>query len=136
MHAMLSVGRVMRRHAAGDALEPASFWVLKNLAEDSMRITELATCIHLDTSTVSRHLTQLERAGLIERSPDPQDGRAQRVGLSAEGRRQLRAAMDRRRELMISSLQGWTDEEIDAFNHLLARFVGSLEHLTTDLSPS
>lgn len=132
LHAMLSVGRLMRQHAAGDPLDPASFWLLKNLAEDAMRVTDLASCSHLDPSTVSRHLTQLERTGLIERSPDLSDRRAQRVDLSGEGRRQLQAAMDRRRDLLVRSFEGWPDHDIDTLDRLLARFVDSIEHVTTD----
>ena len=136
MHAVLSIGRLMRQHATGDPLEPATFWLLKNLAEGSMRITDLAACSHLDTSTVSRHLSQLERTALIERSPDPQDGRAQRVGLSAAGRDRLQAAMDRRRDLLIHSFEGWPTDEIDEFDRLLSRFVDGIEHLTTELQPA
>ena len=50
-----------------------------------MRVTDLAGCANLDTSTVSRHVAQLQRTGLIERTPDPDDRRAQRVELTAAG---------------------------------------------------
>lgn len=131
LDAVLSVARLMRQHAADDPLDPASFWLLKNLAEDAMRVTDLASCTHLDPSTVSRHLTQLERTGLIERSPDLSDRRAQRVDLSGEGRRQLQAAMARRRDLLVRSLKGWPDHDIDTFDRLLARFVDGIAHVTT-----
>ena len=133
LHAVLSIGRLMRQRSAGDQHEPATFWLMKNLAEDSMRVTDLASSTHLDTSTVSRHVSQLERAGLVERAPDPQDGRAQRVGLSAEGRSQLQAALDRRREALIRSFDGWDAADVHDLDRLLGRFVHSIENLTSDL---
>lgn len=133
LHAMLSMGRLIRQRGTGDDLEPATFWLLKNLVDGSLRVTALATCTHLDTSTVSRHVSQMERAGLIERTPDPDDGRAQRVALSEEGRHQLQAAMDRRRERLARSMDGWDTADILDFDRLLGRFVTSIENLTADL---
>ncbi len=72
-----------------------------------MRITELAGLVNLDPSTVSRHVAQLERSGLIERTPDPDDGRAQLVTVTDEGQQKLEAAFARRRELLARSLAEW-----------------------------
>jgi len=134
MHAMMSVGRLMRSRTSPDDLDPGTFWLLKTLAsEGSMRVTDLATYVNLDTSTVSRHVSQLHRSGLIERTQDPADGRAQRVGLSNEGRRVLHASMDKRRTLLQRSFQGWTDDDIQHLDRLLARFVGGMENQNSDL---
>ena len=130
LNAVLSIGRLMRQRNAADPHEPATFWLLKNLAQDSMRVTELASSTRLDTSTISRHVSQLERAGLVERTPDPLDGRAQRVGLSPEGRRQLQAALDRRREALTRSFDGWDAADVHDLDRLLGRFVRSIENLT------
>ena len=76
----------MRQRAQGETLDTGSFWLLKTLATSGpLRVTDLAVCANLDVSTVSRHVAQLHSAGLIERTPDPVDGRAQRVKLSAPG---------------------------------------------------
>ncbi len=134
MHAMMRFGRVMRHRIPGDTLEQGTFWLLKSLATDgAMRVTDLAGCTNLDTSTVSRHVTQLERAGLIERTPDPDDRRAQLVTLSAEGRTHLEAGFRRRRELLTRSLEGWEPTDVAQLDRLLARFVGDIESLNADL---
>jgi DNA-binding MarR family transcriptional regulator len=134
MHALMSIGRLMSQRASGSALEPGTFWLLKTLAkQDSMRVTDLAGCANLDTSTVSRHVTQLHRAGLIDRTPDPDDGRAQRVGLSAEGRRTLQNAMDQRRAVLRRSFEGWDADDIQHLDRLLARFVSSIDNQNADL---
>ena len=134
MHAMMRFGRVMRHRVPGDTLEQGTFWLLKNLdTHGAMRVTNLAGCSNLDTSTVSRHVTQLERAGLIVRTPDPDDRRAQLVELSAEGREHLQAGFRRRRELLTSSLAGWSADGLSQLEHLLVRFVDDIESLKTDL---
>ena len=130
LHTAMSIGRLMRQRVAGDGLEPATYWVLKHLAPASMRITELATSIQLDTSTVSRHVTQLERAGLVGRSQDPDDGRAQRIGLTEEGRAQLEASLDRRRSALAASFEGWDPADVAELDRLLGRLVAGIETRT------
>ncbi len=134
MHALMSFGRVMKHRIPGDTLEVGTFWLLKTLAtQGSMRVTELAAITNLDTSTVSRHVTQLQRDGFIARTPDPDDRRAQRVELSGEGREHLQASYRRRRALLINSLDGWDLADIDQFEHLLTRFVSGIETPIPDL---
>jgi DNA-binding MarR family transcriptional regulator len=126
----MTIGRLMRQRLPGDQLEPATYWVLKHLMEGSRRITALASSTQLDTSTVSRHVTQLEQAGLVERSQDPDDGRAQRVGLTAEGRAQLEASTSRRREVLTASLEGWNAADLAQLERLLGRLAAGVESRT------
>lgn len=133
LHAVMSIGRMMRQRRTGDPLEPAAVWLLKNLAGGAMRVTDLASSAHLDPSTVSRHVSQLERAGLTVRTPDPLDRRAQLVGLSDEGREQLGAAFGRRRQVLVRSLDGWDPADIHDLDRLLGRFASGVEQLTSDL---
>jgi DNA-binding MarR family transcriptional regulator len=131
LYALMSIGRLLRQRIQGDGMDPGTFWLLKGLGTaDAMRVTDLAAMANLDTSTVSRHVQQLHRSGLIERTPDPDDGRAHRVALSTEGRSLLNQSMVRRRELLSQSLQGWPAEDIDAFDQLLNRFVRNIENNT------
>ena len=131
LYALMTIGRVLRQRIQGDGLDPGAFWLLKVLStQDAMRVTELAALANLDASTVSRHVSQLHRSGLIDRTPDPDDGRAQRVALSASGRQILRDGLVRRRTLLSTSLEGWDQSDIETFDKLLARFVGDVENIT------
>jgi DNA-binding MarR family transcriptional regulator len=126
--AIHSVGRLLRQRVAGSDLDPGSFWLLKTLAQQGpLRVTELAGCASLDTSTVSRHVSQLERAGLIGRTPDPADRRAQLVELSAAGRERLHTATAQRRALLTASLRNWPAEDVAELARLLERFVSDIE---------
>jgi DNA-binding MarR family transcriptional regulator len=127
LHTAMSIGRLMRQRVVGDQLEPAAYWVLKHLDRGSMRITELAGSTQLDTSTASRHVTQLERTGLVERSQDPDDGRAQRVGLTDEGRQQLHASIARRRQALEESFADWDPADMADLDRLLSRLVTDIE---------
>src|SRR3954465_6016356 len=119
LSALMSVGRLMRQRAGSDAMEPGSFWLLKTLASRGpMRVTDLAGCANLDTSTVSRHVSQLERSGLLERTRDPDDRRAQRVQLSGEGRERLHHALAYRRAVLAKSLEAWPQEDIVELDRL------------------
>lgn len=125
--ALMSVGRLMRQRQADDLVDPGTFWLLKTISHQGpLRITELAASTHLDTSTVSRHVAQLARNGLIDRSPDPADGRAQLVGISPSGQHQLDQAFERRREILESSLADWDADDIADFERLLTKFVSGV----------
>ena len=132
--ALMTVGRTMRQRVAGDELEPGSFWLLKNIgAGEPIRVTSLAACTNLDTSTVSRQVAQLDRAGLVERTPDPDDGRAHRLQLTHAGRTQLQDAFARRRALLRRVLDRWDTDDVVAMDRLLGRFVADLEHHDAEL---
>ncbi len=129
LHNLMSVGRLLRQQMSHSPIDFGMFWLLKNLQEDgAMRVTELATRVNLDPSTVSRHVAQLEKLGLVERTPDPLDGRAQQVTLTEHGDEQLQAAYDHRRELLISGLTDFAGEDIELLSRLLTHFVRNIEN--------
>ena len=73
----------------------ASYDVLVQLAQAPgrrLRPVELARAVILTRSGVTRLVQGLERAGLVERVPSPDDGRGSLVHLTAEGRDVLRRA--------------------------------------------
>lgn len=126
--ALMSVSRAMRQRQADDDVDPGTFWLLKTIAHRGpLRITELASVTHLDTSTVSRHVAQLERNGLVQRTPDPADGRAQLVAISEIGQEQLDQAFHRRRQILESTLDGWASDDVTEFERLLSKFVDGIE---------
>jgi DNA-binding MarR family transcriptional regulator len=131
MHALLGVGRLMRQRGQGETLDSGSFWLLKSLAASGpLRVTDMAVCANLDASTVSRHVAQLHSAGLIERTPDPLDGRAQRVKLSDAGIARIEAALRSRRALLEKALGSWDPRDLEELGQLLTRFAADVEALT------
>jgi len=133
LNSLISIGRLMRQRISGDEMDPGTHALLKGLkCQGAMRVTDLATLAGLDTSTVSRHVQQLHKNGLIERTQHPDDGRAQQVGLTEEGSQLLEASLARRHALLNSSLQNWDAAEIETLDVLLARFVGDIQHTAAE----
>jgi DNA-binding MarR family transcriptional regulator len=81
-------------------------------ARGSSRPGQVATALAVDPSVVSRQLASLDRLGLIRREPDPVDGRAELVGLTAEGRRRLAAARAAMCAVLAERLEKWPVEDI------------------------
>jgi DNA-binding MarR family transcriptional regulator len=69
-------------------LPPREYGVLYGLvgAKDGLRITDLIDDALLTQAGVSRLVARLEKRGLVARRPDPDDARACRIVLTAEGR--------------------------------------------------
>src|SRR3954469_19370467 len=127
MSLLMALGRRMRQRQPGDALDYSAFPILKLLTHQGpMRLSALASVLGLDASTVSRHARQLEDRGLLERTGDPNDGRASRVGVSEQGNACLAKGFETRRQLLTHALDGWTDEELDTLGTLLHRLVQPL----------
>jgi DNA-binding MarR family transcriptional regulator len=68
-------------------LSPREYGVLYALSDapDGLRITELRSDVLLTQPGISRLITRLEAAGLVERVGDPDDGRACRIRLTDAG---------------------------------------------------
>ena len=95
----------------------------------ALRMTDLATVLDLDASTVSRHVRTLEDRGLVDRTTDPADGRATRLAVTDEGRERLEAGAARRRALVADMLQDWSPEDRETLRRLLTRLADDvMEH--------
>ena len=74
------------RHALKDPVDRVTASVLADVRRlGPVRPSELADQMRLDLSTVSRHITSLVERGLLERTADPEDARAQLVRLTPDG---------------------------------------------------
>ena len=122
MAATIRVGRRLRQHLPGDEVEFTSLALLKMVDHAGpIRLTALAAALDLDASTVSRQVRALEERGLIERTTDPDDGRASRLAVTDGGRRSLEDGARRRRELIGEVIADWSDEDRETLRVLLHR---------------
>lgn len=95
-------------------------------------IQEIADGLDLSAPTVSVGIRRLEEAGLLERRPDPEDGRAVQLFLTIQGRRLHERARAFRRKKMQSLLEGLTPAERRTLLDLLERAVVSAEKREKD----
>lgn len=77
-------------------------------------IAELAEAEHVTSPTITRIVDGLERAGLAQRHPHPDDGRATLVRATSKGRRLMERGRQRRVGLLASLLERLSEEEVDA----------------------
>jgi DNA-binding MarR family transcriptional regulator len=68
-------------------------------ADGPLTQRDLAARLRLEKSTVSRLVGQLEERGLVDRHPNPADGRSLLVELTALGRKRARRLEGARKEL-------------------------------------
>jgi len=127
MSLMMALGRRLRQRQPGDAVDYSAFPILKLLSHQGpMRLSSLAQVLGLDASTVSRHAKQLEDRGLLERTSDPDDGRASRVTVSELGHTCMRQGFEARRSMISDALDGFSEHERDTLRLLLHRLVETL----------
>jgi DNA-binding MarR family transcriptional regulator len=86
---------------AGAALTPTKLRAINLLADESLRVGELAARVGIDDTTATRLVDRLEAAGLVERGPLAGDRRVTVVGLTAEGD-ELAAQVAARRQQFFS----------------------------------
>ncbi|MGI5241035.1 MarR family winged helix-turn-helix transcriptional regulator [Dactylosporangium sp. CA-139066] len=72
--------------AAGfDDITPAQARVFQRIADGGSRLTDLAEAAQITKQSAGFLVDQLERAGYVERAPDPTDARARLVRVAPRG---------------------------------------------------
>ena len=97
------VQRAMRE--AGYDVTVAQSRLAQRIADEGSRLTDLADRAQVTKQTASLLVAALEREGLVERVPDPSDGRARLIRLSARGREAAGQAM----QVVMAVEQEWTE---------------------------
>jgi DNA-binding MarR family transcriptional regulator len=127
--ALLAVARRLKARSAAGGLDPASVFVLHQVqANAPLRVSELARCVALDSSTVSRHVSHLEAGGYLTRVGDPADRRATRVQLTGAGRTLLDQAMQARAAMLDRAVADWSEADRAALTRLMTRLADSIDH--------
>jgi DNA-binding MarR family transcriptional regulator len=78
------VDAALRAAGFGD-LRPAHANVFPFVPEEGIQVTELAGLARVRKQTMAQSVEELERAGYVERRPDPADRRARLVFLTPKG---------------------------------------------------
>lgn len=108
-------------------MTPTMAATLATIARDgSLTLGELAAAEQVAPPTVTKVVSKLEAAGLIDRVVDPADRRVCRVALSAAGRKQVDENRSRRTAWLADRVAELSREEQER----LAAAVDVLERLT------
>ena len=109
------IGRLRRRiRAAGgtDDISLTQASVLARLTDnEGLSASDLATAEGMRHQSMTTTVAALADLGLVERRPDPGDGRRRLIALTAEGRRRAEAGRQARGEWLATELQRKCTEE-------------------------
>jgi DNA-binding MarR family transcriptional regulator len=110
----LALGRLYRRlrQHGPQALTASQESTLASLESlGPVRLGDLAAHEGVTAPTQSRLVTSLEEQGLLRRAPDPEDKRAARLAITAEGRRRLERLRNERSAFMVDQLATLSDRQ-------------------------
>lgn len=114
--AIVRTARRLRQEAAAETsgLTPTSVAALATIERHGpMTPSEIAEIERVKRPTITRTLGCLEREGLIDRAPDPQDGRSSLVSINGAGRERLRRLRSRKNAYLARRMRGLSDEEVE-----------------------
>jgi DNA-binding MarR family transcriptional regulator len=111
-----------RRTDAYKELDPSGYLVLRALEQSGPTTTvELADRLGLDSSTVSRQLSAIDKRGYIRRQSDAIDRRVTVVSATASGIQAMERVRQHRVGLLADLLHDWDGREISDLAELLAK---------------
>jgi len=113
--ALLKLARELRResHALGVTGGQVSL-LFQIQRHRGIGVRDLAQLERISAAAMSGHVDRLERAGLVERTPNPDDRRRHGLSVTPEGERVLRSVKSRRTTWLASRLERLSPEELEA----------------------
>jgi len=117
--AIVRTARRLRQEAAGAAgeLTPTSAAALATVERHGpLTPSELAEIERIKRPTVTRTLRVLGDAGLVERAPDPEDGRSALVSITAMGRERLRRLRGRKNAYLARRMRDLPPSDLAALD--------------------
>jgi DNA-binding MarR family transcriptional regulator len=110
--AITRTARRLRQEAAGE-LTPTSGAALATVERHGpLTPSELAEIERIKRPSATRSLRCLEEAGLVQRTPDPSDGRSALVSITAAGRERLRSLRGRKNAYLAKRMRALPDADL------------------------
>jgi DNA-binding MarR family transcriptional regulator len=132
-NAFLTWRRHLKRQMAPYGITLKQSHVLDHLHRHEYLLpSEIANLLFCDRPTASGIVSNLEKQGWVERTPDPQDGRQTRVVLTDQGRLKSVEIQSQVWDHLVPSLHPLgclNAEETNQLAHLIARVDEHLQHI-------
>jgi DNA-binding MarR family transcriptional regulator len=117
--------RRMRQEAGSELRAPNASALTTVELHGPLTPSELADIERVKRPTATRILRFLEEEGLVERTPDPKDGRSALISLTGEGRERLRRLRQRKNAYLARRMRDLDPGEVE----ILERAAEILERL-------
>jgi DNA-binding MarR family transcriptional regulator len=127
---IVRTARRLRQEAAAEAtgLTPTSTSALATIERHGpLTPSELAVLERVQRPTVTRTLGCLDREGLIERTPDPTDGRSSLVSVNGAGRERLRRLRGRKNAFLAKRMRDLPAADVATLERAAEILEGMLE---------
>ncbi|OCJ04496.1 transcriptional regulator [Rhizobium sp. AC27/96] len=127
----LHLSREMEKTFGRFGLNSANFDMLATLRRSGEPYTlspsDLMDTMMVSSGTMTNRIDQLEKAGLVARSQNPNDGRSFLISLTPEGFRLIDAAVTAHVETQARLVSSLSHEERTALDDLLRNYLASFE---------
>ena len=126
--ALLKLARELRResHALGVTGGQVSL-LIQTHKHRGIGVRDLAALERMSPAAMSGYVDRLERAGLVRRTPNPDDRRRQGLSVTTEGERVLRSVKSRRTAWLAARLEHMSPEELEAIDAAVEPLLKLLE---------
>ena len=128
--AIVRTARRLRQEAAGPGTElsPTAASTLATVERHGpLTPSELADLERIKRPTATRTLGLLEQAGLLDRAPDPGDGRSSLVSVNAAGRERLRRLRGRKNAYLARRMRDLPEADVVTLERAAEILEGILE---------
>lgn len=99
---------------------PGAYKVFTTIVRrEGITLSALAEALVADKGQISRAVRELEKLGLVQRTPDPDDGRSSLLSPTPLGVERLAAARAPQENALVDALEEWPVEEIRSLTRLL-----------------
>jgi len=117
-----------RARSVHPELQSSSYLMLTWLDQHgAQRSSAMAEAFGIDKGAISRQVQHLLDLGLVDRTPDPADGRATLVSVSADASVRMAEVNDDRRRWLDERLGDWPDRDVSEFLRMLASYNAALD---------
>jgi len=91
----------------------SQFHTLRRIAEGSASVSDLADCMHLNRSNISRSVDDLVNSGLVDRKHDLKDRRNINLILTDRGKELIQSFLDSNGKKMIDKFSLLSEADLD-----------------------
>ena len=126
--ALLKLARELRResHALGVTGGQVSL-LIQIHKRRGIGVRDLAALERMSPASMSGYVDRLERAGLVQRTRNPDDRRRQGLSVTAEGERVLRSVKSRRTAWLAARLEHLSPDQLEALDAAVEPLLALLE---------
>ncbi len=115
---------------------PLEVELLRAIVEaGEIRASDLANHLLVTKTSISRYVKGMLDEGLLVQRPDPRDGRATLLSVSASGRREFEEREARRSALLRQICHDWSASEVRTLTLLLQRLNDGVHEILTTSAP-